>query len=183
MIHRKCSLIPATLVKLQLHGVHLAGDGGPDHVDGVARARGVLVLEVAGDLPEAPPHRRPLALADAPEEAEQEAVPDGVGGADEDAELGVVEDVLEGELDVVADDDGHAVAGDGVEEAVRRRRVAGDGEAELGGGHPAGGAPDAVLPDAPVGEVHVLLVLDQMVQPLTDPSTLKQSPLEIAHYL
>ncbi len=106
---------------------------------------------------------------------QQEAPLDGVGGADEHAEVGVVEDVLEGELDVVADDHGDAVADDGVEEAVGGGGVAGDVEAELGGGHPLGGAPDAVLTDAAVGEVDVLLVLDQLVQPLTNPSTLKKT--------
>jgi hypothetical protein len=155
--------------------MHLPSYSSPDHLNSVTRLRRVLVLEVVCNLLQPPPHCRPFFLGDPPEEMQQEAPLDGVGGADEHAEGGVVEDVLEGELDVVADDHGDAVADDGVEEAVGGGGVAGDVEAELGGGHPLGGAPDAVLTDAAVGEVDVLLVLDQLVQPLTNPSTLKKT--------
>jgi hypothetical protein len=59
------------------------------------------------------------------------------------------------------------VADDGVEEAVGGGGIAGDVEAEPGGRHARGGAPDPVLPYAAVGEVDVSLVLEKLVQLLS----------------
>ena len=92
---------------------------------------------------------------------------------DEHAELGVIDDVLEGELYVVADDHGYAVAGDGVEESVRRGRIAGNVETEFGGSHAVGGEADSVSASSAEGKVDVFLVLEQVEQLLPDESALR----------
>ena len=150
-----CSLIPASLVELQLQRMHLASHRSPDHLNSIIGLRRVLVLKVMSHLLQPSPHGSPLVPGHASENAQQGALPHSIRRTDEHAELRVVEDVLERELDLVADYDGDAVADDGVEEAVRGGRVAGDVQSELGRCHAFGGTPDPVLSDAPVGEVDV----------------------------
>lgn len=84
----------------------------------------MLVLEMAVHLLQPRPHAHPLVCTDPAQEVDEEPPLERVVELDEQAELAVVEHVLERELDVVADDHGHAVAGDGVEQAVGGGRVA-----------------------------------------------------------
>lgn len=160
--------------------VQLASDGGdlpgrrlPDHLDGVVLRRGVLELEEALHLLQPPPHPGPVLAGDAPHQLDQEALLQSVGGVDEDAELGVVEDVLVRQLDFIADDDGDAVAGDGVEQAIGRRGVPCDVQTELGGAHAPARSADAVSTGRPEGEVDVFLILEKIKELLPDEPALR----------
>lgn len=102
---------------------HFLGHGVPRHVHGVAELRGVLVLEVALDMPQARVHSRPFLGTEVPEQFRDEPLLERLGGIHEHAKLRVIEHVLKRELNLVTDDEWHAVAGHGVKQAIRGRRI------------------------------------------------------------
>lgn len=105
-------------MNLHLNSRNLLRNRLPYHIHGVTFPGRVPELKEPFDFLEPTPHPCPLILTDSPDEVDEEILLDSVGGFDKDAELGVVEDVLEGEFDGIADDDGDAMAGYGVKEAV-----------------------------------------------------------------
>ena len=64
------------------------------------------------------PHVDPPVFGDLPESGNQVVGLESVVGGEEEGELRVVELILEGELNVVADNHGDAVADNGVKEAA-----------------------------------------------------------------
>jgi hypothetical protein len=82
------------------------------------------------------PHACPLFWAYPFDQIDQKVLLDCILATHYDAELGVVKDILEWELDLIADDDRNTVADYGIKEAVGGWSVACNVETELGSPHP-----------------------------------------------
>lgn len=154
----------------------------PNHINSIPRLGRVLILEMVGNFLEPSPHLSPLIPLDPPQKIQQEPRFHSIWRPHKYAECRVIQDILIRKFDFITDYHWDTMADDGIKEAVGWGGVSRYIEAEFGRPHPPACLMNPTSLDTSKGEVHILLIFEEIIKVLANWSSLRRIPTDLAEH-